>query len=375
MTSTACSRNGAKRSRRAPFRAVCEKSCSDAAFPVSRFRSDPRRPRAPATSASCSTSWRRSRRARLLLDPAAIADAIAERERLGSTGFGGGVAIPHGKLDGLERVYALVARLAAPIDYKAIDGAPVDLVFLLLSPPDAGAEHLKALAAVSRLVRHARDGREAARRPQPRRAGRGADGRRGTRCRLSDRRRPGAEAHLRALEALYDSAPVNRLFESRLELPEAGRSEIRFTVAPDSFPRRRRRAWHALFQDARRRGFLCRQQPGQRPLPADHRLQPAFHQADASRRGARRGTLDLAASGGCSSPRRGSSMPTARNARAAPAPSCARTSRCRASPAIAPADGRAAAGASRGGGPACAGPRRRAGSARCSARAMRTAAR
>ncbi len=93
--------------------------------------------------------------ARLSLDPSAIADSIAERERLGSTGFGGGVAIPHGKLDKLDRVYTLVARLAAPIDYKAIDGQPVDLAFLLLSPPDAGAEHLKALAAVSRLVRHA----------------------------------------------------------------------------------------------------------------------------------------------------------------------------------------------------------------------------
>jgi len=92
---------------------------------------------------------------RLGIDPVRIADSIAERERLGSTGFGGGVAIPHGKLDGLDRVYALVARLSAPIDYKAIDGAKVDLVFLLLSPPDAGAEHLKALAAVSRLVRHA----------------------------------------------------------------------------------------------------------------------------------------------------------------------------------------------------------------------------
>ena len=92
--------------------------------------------------------------ARLSIDPAAIADAIAERERLGSTGFGGGVAIPHGKLAQLDRVYALVARLSAPVDYKAIDGASVDLVFLLLSPPDAGAEHLKALAAVSRLVRH-----------------------------------------------------------------------------------------------------------------------------------------------------------------------------------------------------------------------------
>jgi PTS system nitrogen regulatory IIA component len=92
---------------------------------------------------------------RLSIDPSDIADAIADRERLGSTGFGGGVAIPHGKLAGLDRVYALVARLAAPIDYKAIDGAPVDLVFMLLSPPDAGAEHLKALASVSRLIRNA----------------------------------------------------------------------------------------------------------------------------------------------------------------------------------------------------------------------------
>ena len=92
---------------------------------------------------------------RLMIDPAAITAAIAEREKLGSTGFGGGVAIPHGKLDKLERVYALVTRLAVPLDYKAIDGAPVDLVFLLLSPANAGAEHLKALAAVSRLVRHA----------------------------------------------------------------------------------------------------------------------------------------------------------------------------------------------------------------------------
>lgn len=91
---------------------------------------------------------------RLSLEPSQIAEAIAERERLGSTGFGGGVAIPHGKLDRLDRVYAMVARLSAPVDYKAIDGQPVDLVFLLLSPPDAGAEHLKALAAVSRLVRH-----------------------------------------------------------------------------------------------------------------------------------------------------------------------------------------------------------------------------
>jgi len=93
--------------------------------------------------------------ARLSVDPALIADSIGERERLGSTGFGGGVAIPHGKLAGLDRVYALAVRLSTPIDYKAIDGGKVDLVFLLLSPPDTGAEHLKALAAISRLVRHA----------------------------------------------------------------------------------------------------------------------------------------------------------------------------------------------------------------------------
>lgn len=93
--------------------------------------------------------------ARLSLDPAVIVEAIGERERLGSTGFGGGVAIPHGKLADLDRVYGMVARLAQPIDYKAVDGAPVDLVFLLLSPPDSGAEHLKALAAVSRVVRSA----------------------------------------------------------------------------------------------------------------------------------------------------------------------------------------------------------------------------
>ena len=92
---------------------------------------------------------------RLGMDPAELVAAVAERERLGSTGFGNGVAIPHGKLPGLARIYCLVARLAEPIDYKAIDGAPVDLVFFLLSPPDAGAEHLKALAAVSRTIRHA----------------------------------------------------------------------------------------------------------------------------------------------------------------------------------------------------------------------------
>jgi PTS system nitrogen regulatory IIA component len=91
---------------------------------------------------------------RLDSDPAAILASVVDRERLGSTGFGDGVAIPHGKVDGLASIYGLFVRLAEPIDYKAIDRRPVDMAFLLLSPPDAGAEHLKALAAISRLVRH-----------------------------------------------------------------------------------------------------------------------------------------------------------------------------------------------------------------------------
>jgi len=92
---------------------------------------------------------------RLDLDSATILSSLSEREQLGSTGFGQGVAIPHGKIEGLKRIYSLFARLAEPLDYKAIDNRPVDLVFLLLSPPDAGAEHLKALAAISRVTRHA----------------------------------------------------------------------------------------------------------------------------------------------------------------------------------------------------------------------------
>jgi len=91
---------------------------------------------------------------RLGLDSAAIHASLVEREQLGSTGFGQGVAIPHGKVDGLPRIYGLFARLAEPVDYKAIDGRRVDIVFLLLSPPDAGADHLKALAAISRVTRH-----------------------------------------------------------------------------------------------------------------------------------------------------------------------------------------------------------------------------
>jgi len=93
--------------------------------------------------------------ARLELPASAIVETLTEREKLGSTGFGQGVAIPHGKVEGLRQIYGLFVRLAEPVGYKAIDRKPVDLVFLLLSPPDAGAEHLKALAAVSRVVRNA----------------------------------------------------------------------------------------------------------------------------------------------------------------------------------------------------------------------------
>jgi PTS system nitrogen regulatory IIA component len=82
-----------------------------------------------------------------------ILAALNDREKVGSTGFGTGAAIPHGKVEGLTGVFGYFARLSAPIEFEAVDGLPVDLVFLLLSPPDAGADHLKALAAVSRAFR------------------------------------------------------------------------------------------------------------------------------------------------------------------------------------------------------------------------------
>ena len=82
-----------------------------------------------------------------------IFDVLLERERLGTTGVGNGIAIPHGKLQGLDRLYGLFVRLETPIDFDAIDEQPVDLIFLLLAPETAGADHLKALARVSRLLR------------------------------------------------------------------------------------------------------------------------------------------------------------------------------------------------------------------------------
>jgi PTS system nitrogen regulatory IIA component len=84
-----------------------------------------------------------------------IFDVLLQRERLGSTGLGHGVAIPHGKLQGLKRIAGVFARLAEPIDFEAIDGQKVDIVVLLLAPEGAGADHLKALARISRLLRDA----------------------------------------------------------------------------------------------------------------------------------------------------------------------------------------------------------------------------
>src|SRR6266516_3811545 len=96
-----------------------------------------------------------------------ILETLQQREKLGSTGVGNGIAIPHGKLPKLNKLFGLFARLERPVDFEALDSQPVDLVFLLLAPEAAGADHLKALARVARLLRDAevarklRDSRDA----------------------------------------------------------------------------------------------------------------------------------------------------------------------------------------------------------------------
>lgn len=82
-----------------------------------------------------------------------IFDTLLEREKLGSTGVGNGIAIPHGKLNSLEKIFGLVAFLEKPIDFDAMDDQPVDIVFLLLAPDMAGADHLKALSRIARVLR------------------------------------------------------------------------------------------------------------------------------------------------------------------------------------------------------------------------------
>jgi PTS system nitrogen regulatory IIA component len=82
-----------------------------------------------------------------------IFETLMQREKLGSTGVGNGIAIPHGKVGKLDRLFGLFAKLDRPVDFDALDGQPVDLIFLLLAPEAAGADHLKALARVARLLR------------------------------------------------------------------------------------------------------------------------------------------------------------------------------------------------------------------------------
>ena len=108
--------------------------------------------RVPGKKRRC-TSSPRTRRASPASTSAPIFETLLQRERLGSTGIGEGIAIPHGKLAGLAHLFGLVARLDKPIDFEALDGQPVDILFLLLAPEGAGADHLKALARVARALR------------------------------------------------------------------------------------------------------------------------------------------------------------------------------------------------------------------------------
>ncbi|HMN70403.1 MAG TPA: PTS IIA-like nitrogen regulatory protein PtsN [Rhodoblastus sp.] len=87
------------------------------------------------------------------LDSREVLDALIQRERLGSTAIGGGIAIPHGKLARCERIFGVFARLEKPIDFEALDDAPVDLIFLLIAPETAGADHLNALSRAARVLR------------------------------------------------------------------------------------------------------------------------------------------------------------------------------------------------------------------------------
>jgi nitrogen PTS system EIIA component len=82
-----------------------------------------------------------------------VFEILLQRERLGSTGVGDGIAIPHGRVPGLESMFGMLVRTDKPVDFEALDGLPVDILFVLLAPDHAGADHLKALARVARLLR------------------------------------------------------------------------------------------------------------------------------------------------------------------------------------------------------------------------------
>lgn len=87
------------------------------------------------------------------LNERTIFDALLQRERLGSTGIGNGIAIPHGRFAGISRLSGMFARLEKPIDFESVDDVPVDLVFVLMAPEEAGADHLQGLAKIARLLR------------------------------------------------------------------------------------------------------------------------------------------------------------------------------------------------------------------------------
>jgi PTS system nitrogen regulatory IIA component len=86
-------------------------------------------------------------------DDKTILELLVQREKLGSTGVGGGVAIPHARLPGIDKIVGMFAHLARPVDFESLDEQPVDLVFLMLAPENAGADHLKALARIARVLR------------------------------------------------------------------------------------------------------------------------------------------------------------------------------------------------------------------------------
>lgn len=111
--------------------------------------------RARVSSKKALLEWVSNKAAKLAgLPEPLVFETVLERERLNTTGMGQGVAIPHGRVPGLKRMFGLFVRLEDPVDFESIDDLPVDLVFLLLAPPDAGADHLKALARVSRMFRN-----------------------------------------------------------------------------------------------------------------------------------------------------------------------------------------------------------------------------
>jgi PTS system nitrogen regulatory IIA component len=104
------------------------------------------------------------------LDGKVIREALVQREKLGTTGVGDGIAIPHARIDGLPHLTGFFARLGKPVDFDALDDQPVDLVFLLLAPSEAGAEHLKALARIARILRDPQLCAQLRRAPDPQQA-------------------------------------------------------------------------------------------------------------------------------------------------------------------------------------------------------------